>query len=177
MAPVYHKVIEAFSAGDLTAARRWQMLSIQIIAVMVRHGGLPANKAIMNMIGLDCGPVRPPLKNLTAAECDALRQDLERVGFPAQVPGSIHSARARADDEALEQMKTPGKVLADSAPCMTGNPVLNAASLEFSQLPALPDREGFAGAFAGVTGGSLIVAGGANFPGQETVGGRKEGLV
>jgi N-acetylneuraminate epimerase len=31
-------------------------------------------------------------------------------------------------------------------------------------LPPLPDAEGFAGAFAGVSGGALIVAGGANFP-------------
>jgi len=28
----------------------------------------------------------------------------------------------------------------------------------------LPDREGFAGSYAGVSGGALIVAGGANFP-------------
>ena len=35
---------------------------------------------------------------------------------------------------------------------------------EFSQLPPLPDREGFAGAFAGVADGCLVVAGGANFP-------------
>jgi len=32
------------------------------------------------------------------------------------------------------------------------------------ELPALPDAHGFAGAYAGVSGGSLIVAGGANFP-------------
>jgi N-acetylneuraminic acid mutarotase len=31
-------------------------------------------------------------------------------------------------------------------------------------LPALPDREGFAGSYAGASGGALIVAGGANFP-------------
>ncbi|HEX7008833.1 MAG TPA: hypothetical protein VF184_02560 [Phycisphaeraceae bacterium] len=37
-------------------------------------------------------------------------------------------------------------------------------SLRWSQLPALPDREGFAGMYAGVSGGALIVAGGANFP-------------
>ncbi len=39
-----------------------------------------------------------------------------------------------------------------------------ATSLMFSELPTLPDSEGFAGSFAGVSGGSLIVAGGANFP-------------
>lgn len=35
------------------------------------------------------------------------------------------------------------------------------------KLPPLPDREGFAGSFSGVTGGSLVVAGGANFPGRK----------
>lgn len=34
----------------------------------------------------------------------------------------------------------------------------------WEQLPPIPDREGFATPFAGVSGGALIVAGGANFP-------------
>jgi len=34
----------------------------------------------------------------------------------------------------------------------------------WKQLPALPDREGFAGMYAGVSGDALIAAGGANFP-------------
>ncbi|MDB6167577.1 MAG: Galactose oxidase [Verrucomicrobia bacterium] len=38
-------------------------------------------------------------------------------------------------------------------------PVLN-----WSELPSLPDRLGFAGSYAGISGGALIVAGGANFP-------------
>jgi N-acetylneuraminate epimerase len=40
----------------------------------------------------------------------------------------------------------------------------NTVTLEWKELPALPDREGFATPFAGVSGGALIVAGGANFP-------------
>lgn len=36
--------------------------------------------------------------------------------------------------------------------------------LAWSPLPPIPDAEGFAGSFAGVSGGALIVAGGANFP-------------
>jgi len=39
-------------------------------------------------------------------------------------------------------------------------------SPRWSQLPPLPDAEGFAGAFAGVSGGALLFAGGANFVGQ-----------
>ncbi len=41
---------------------------------------------------------------------------------------------------------------------------LSAQSLFFSRLPDLPDREGFAGMFAGVSHDALIIAGGANFP-------------
>jgi N-acetylneuraminic acid mutarotase len=39
-------------------------------------------------------------------------------------------------------------------------------SLNWSQLPALPDAEGFASAFVGVSHDALLVAGGANFPGK-----------
>ncbi len=38
--------------------------------------------------------------------------------------------------------------------------------MQWSQLPEIPDGEGFAGSFAGVTGGALIVAGGANIVGD-----------
>ena len=41
---------------------------------------------MMGMIGLDCGPVRPPLKNLSPEELAVFRSDLEQVGFPAKIP-------------------------------------------------------------------------------------------
>lgn len=37
-------------------------------------------------------------------------------------------------------------------------------STTWSRLPALPDKHGFAAAFAGVSNGALLVGGGANFP-------------
>jgi N-acetylneuraminic acid mutarotase len=42
--------------------------------------------------------------------------------------------------------------------------VARVAAAEWQQLPAIPDREGFAGSFAGEVGGALVVAGGTNFP-------------
>lgn len=52
-------------------------------------------------------------------------------------------------------------------------PVL-ASAAEWSPLPSLPDKEGFAGSFAGVAGGALLVAGGTNFPDKMPwVGGTK----
>jgi len=83
MAPLYLKLIAAFECGDLVSARRLQSTSIEIIAVMSRHGGLPAGKAMMKMIGVDCGPVRPPLQNVSPETQEKLRVELERAGFPS----------------------------------------------------------------------------------------------
>lgn len=47
--------------------------------------------------------------------------------------------------------------------CVVSSP-LAADPLEWSEVKPLPDEFGFAGSFAGVSGDSLIVAGGANFP-------------
>lgn len=41
-----------------------------------------------------------------------------------------------------------------------------SSSFSWSQMNPIPDREGFAGAFAGVSNGALLVAGGANIVGQ-----------
>ena len=41
---------------------------------------------------------------------------------------------------------------------------INTHAVHWSSLPNLPDAEGFASPFAGVAGGALLVAGGANFP-------------
>jgi N-acetylneuraminic acid mutarotase len=57
---------------------------------------------------------------------------------------------------------------------MTGKLCSADVALVWQQLPALPDPVGFAGTFAGTSGGALIVAGGANFPGKMPWdGGRK----
>jgi SSS family transporter len=45
-----------------------------------------------------------------------------------------------------------------------GASAAETGALRWHQLPALPDREGFAFPFAGVHQGALVVAGGANFP-------------
>ena len=52
-----------------------------MIATLHRHGGLPAFKAVMKMIGLDCGPVRLPLRTLAAEDTTALRAELDAIGF------------------------------------------------------------------------------------------------
>jgi len=85
MPALYHRVIEAFAAGDMEMARKHQSQAIQVIAVMSRRGGLAAGKAMMKLIGLDCGPVRAPLQNLSPEAFESLTRELERVGFPGNI--------------------------------------------------------------------------------------------
>lgn len=80
-APLYHRIIDAFNRGDLAAARRDQARAIEFIGALDRHGGLVAGKVAMKLIGLDCGPVRLPLRAATAADEAGLRAAFEKVGF------------------------------------------------------------------------------------------------
>ncbi|REJ94528.1 MAG: DUF1080 domain-containing protein [Planctomycetota bacterium] len=58
----------------------------------------------------------------------------------------------------LTQQAQPEQAQATKTPRGSGN------SLAWRELPPLPDDEGFAGMFAGVSGDAVIAAGGANFP-------------
>jgi N-acetylneuraminic acid mutarotase len=49
-------------------------------------------------------------------------------------------------------------------PCLAVKTGAADPALNWRELPSLPDRIGFAGTFAGVSGGALLVGGGANFP-------------
>lgn len=80
-APLYHRILDAFHRGDLATARREQLRSMEFIEVLIRHGGLAAGKTAMKLIGVDCGPVRLPLRALSVVDEERLRGDLERVGF------------------------------------------------------------------------------------------------
>jgi N-acetylneuraminate lyase len=80
-APYYHEVIRAYRAGDLQAARSAQARANEVIAAFKQYGGLAAQKAIMRMIGVDCGPVRLPLRPLGCAEYQELKARLAELGF------------------------------------------------------------------------------------------------
>ncbi len=81
-APLYLRLMEAFEAGDMDGARSEQARAVEMIEVLRKAGGaLSCGKAVMKMLGVDCGPARPPLRNPSEEEIAALRADLERVGF------------------------------------------------------------------------------------------------
>ena len=80
-APIYFHLIEAFSQGDMEAARMWQDRAIEMIHLILRYKGLAGQKAVMKLIGLDHGPIRLPLSTLTDSETETLRQEIDEIGF------------------------------------------------------------------------------------------------
>jgi N-acetylneuraminate lyase len=82
-APLYRQLIEAFDAGDLARARDLQRKAIDMIRFLSQASDsfLPAAKAVMGMVGVDCGPVRSPLPALTAEQLESVRGGLEEIGF------------------------------------------------------------------------------------------------
>lgn len=80
-APIYRHMIRAFSQGNLDEARLWQSRSCEMVRVILQYRSLASQKAVMAMIGLDCGPTRLPIPSLTEQECTALRDKLAAMGF------------------------------------------------------------------------------------------------
>jgi N-acetylneuraminate lyase len=78
---LYRQVVESFESGDLASARSAQAQATEMIAVYRDHGGLPAGKEIMKMLGIDVGPPRRPLQPLAGRQVESLRADLQRIGF------------------------------------------------------------------------------------------------
>lgn len=80
-ASLYCQIIQSFGKGDLVAAKKNQEQSVQFIDILYKYGYLPASKVLLKMIGVDCGPARPPLVNLTRPDASALEKELESIGF------------------------------------------------------------------------------------------------
>jgi N-acetylneuraminate lyase len=80
-APLYLRVVDAFEAGDMGAAREEMALLVEMVRVLLRYPPIPAQKAIMAQIGHDLGESRLPLKQLSKADAAALIGDLDAIGF------------------------------------------------------------------------------------------------
>lgn len=80
---LYKRIIAAHEAGEAAEADRLQQQAVAIIDTCIRasRSGTPAFKAVMAMIGLDCGPARPPLRSLSDEQAARLRQELDKLGF------------------------------------------------------------------------------------------------
>ena len=79
---VYRGIFKAMEEGDIRKARELQMRSIDIVKIIIKYGGgVRGGKAIMNLIGIDCGPCRLPIPPVSEEEYVQLRKDLIEFGF------------------------------------------------------------------------------------------------
>ncbi len=82
IAPLYLRIIESFESGNLEESRRCQYLSAQFVRIVNRHAPLHTSlKAVMKMIGLDCGGVRLPQQPLPDGVYEKIQADLEAAGL------------------------------------------------------------------------------------------------
>lgn len=82
IAPLYNQIIQAFEEGNLDRARNLQYQSIRFIEILIKYGGgVAGGKPVMKMIGLDCGSLRAPARNLTPEEFIHYEQELKDIGF------------------------------------------------------------------------------------------------
>ena len=79
------RAVATFSVGyehiDIDAAKAEQAKSTEMIDMFKARDYIPTAKAVMALVGVDCGPVRPPLKRLSKGKIDQLRLDLDAMGF------------------------------------------------------------------------------------------------
>ena len=79
---VYLNIIKAMQQGNLETAKTLQMKSIEVVKIIIKYGGgVRGGKAIMKLIGYDCGSCRSPISSFTDEEYESLKNDLIKVGI------------------------------------------------------------------------------------------------
>ena len=80
-APLYNRLIACCERGRIEEARRNQERASTMIDVILKTCGRPGFKAVMGLIGQDCGPHRLPHSTATPAQISEMHQALETIGF------------------------------------------------------------------------------------------------
>jgi len=80
-APLYIKLVEAFNRGEIDEARKLQKLSVDMIELLGKYGGMGTGKAFMKYVGLDCGKFRMPVGNLTDEMYTEFVKDVKALNF------------------------------------------------------------------------------------------------
>jgi len=77
--PHYAKIFKAWEDGDIKLARKENSKGVAFYSVLQKYGVIRAHKALLKIKGLDLGPVRLPLVDLTQPEIANMLQDLKET--------------------------------------------------------------------------------------------------
>ena len=77
----FTRIIEAFQSGDIPLAQQLQSRAGDMINIMIKFGIIQSGKAVLSFLGMECGPLRSPLRELSDKEKSALKAELDSGGF------------------------------------------------------------------------------------------------
>ena len=80
-APLSHGIIRNYQIGNMKKAVSLQAGLSQLVNILLKYGVIAAGKAIMKLVGVDCGPTRLPVRALTGQRFEQLCSDLEKINF------------------------------------------------------------------------------------------------
>jgi N-acetylneuraminate lyase len=80
-AKLYLHVMNLYQEDQKEIARQMQSLSVEMVRCLVKFPPIPAQRAIMKMLGFDLGPCRLPLTELSERDAEALKASLEAINF------------------------------------------------------------------------------------------------
>ena len=79
---VYLDILKSMESNDVETARAFQVQSVEMVKIIIQYGGgVRGGKAIMNLLGIECGDCRPPFAAFEKGEYDDLRENLRSVGL------------------------------------------------------------------------------------------------
>ena len=79
---LYKKLITAFEQRNFDELNQLQKQVVRLSEILARYGGgIVAGKAILKICGVDCGPCRSPLEQLSGDRIGQLEKDLAEIGF------------------------------------------------------------------------------------------------
>lgn len=79
---IYQGVMEAMEKGELDTARALQWKAVEIIDILIKHGGgVRGGKIFMKLAGIDCGPCRLPIAPCSERELEETKKELSNTEF------------------------------------------------------------------------------------------------
>lgn len=79
---IYQGVMEAMEKGDVETARAMQWKAVEIIDILIKHGGgVRSGKIFMKLAGIDCGPCRLPIAPCSEKELEEAKEELSNTEF------------------------------------------------------------------------------------------------
>lgn len=79
MGSAYFQMLDAYHEGNMEKMLRLQTETMRIYKILNEYNSLIAGKAIMRHIGIDCGPVRRPLRRLSDQAESTLLEHLRQT--------------------------------------------------------------------------------------------------